>query len=121
MTNTSILPWQGDPDDIVSDTKRGVYAKVLGGGQVNPATGDFVFGISEGYLIEDGRITRPVRGANLIGNGVQILQAVDAVAGDFDARPGTCGKDGQGVPVTTGSPTLRIARMTVGGTGGTGG
>jgi TldD protein len=121
MTNTSILPRQGDPDDIVSDTKRGVYAKVLGGGQVNPATGDFVFGISEGYLIEDGKITRPVRGANLIGNGVEILQAVDAMAGDFDARPGTCGKDGQGVPVTTGSPTLRIARMTVGGTGGTGG
>jgi TldD protein len=121
MTNTSILPRQGDPDDIVSDTKRGVYAKVLGGGQVNPATGDFVFGIAEGYLIEDGKITRPVRGANLIGNGVQILQAVDAVAGDFDSRPGTCGKDGQGVPVTTGSPTLRIARMTVGGTGGTGG
>jgi TldD protein len=118
MTNTSILPRDGDPDDIVSDTRRGVYAKVLGGGQVNPATGDFVFGISEGYLIEDGKITLPVRGANLIGNGVRILEAVDAVAGDFDARPGTCGKDGQGVPVTTGSPTLRIARMTVGGTGG---
>jgi TldD protein len=118
MTNTSIEPREGDPDDIVADTKRGVYARVLGGGQVNPATGDFVFGISEGYLIEDGKITRPVRGANLIGNGTEILQAVDAVAGDFDARPGTCGKDGQGVPVTTGSPTLRIARMTVGGTGG---
>jgi TldD protein len=118
MTNTSIVAREGDPEDIVADTKRGVYAKVLGGGQVNPATGDFVFGISEGYLIEDGRITRPVRGANLIGNGTAILQAVDAVAGDFDARPGTCGKDGQGVPVTTGSPTLRIARMTVGGTGG---
>jgi TldD protein len=117
MTNTSILPRRGDPADIVADTARGVYAKVLGGGQVNPATGDFVFGISEGYLIEDGKITRPVRGANLIGNGTAILQAVDAVAGDFDARPGTCGKDGQGVPVTTGSPTLRIARMTVGGRG----
>jgi TldD protein len=118
MTNTSILPRRGDPDDIVADTERGVYAKVLGGGQVNPATGDFVFGISEGYLIENGEITRPVRGANLIGNGTTILRAVDAVAGDFDARPGTCGKDGQGVAVTTGSPTLRIARMTVGGTGG---
>jgi TldD protein len=117
MTNTSILPGEGDPDDIVADTRRGVYAKLLGGGQVNPATGDFVFGIAEGYLIEEGRVTRPVRGANLIGNGVTILQAVDAVAGDFDGRPGTCGKDGQGVPVTTASPTLRIARMTVGGTG----
>ncbi|HYZ11220.1 MAG TPA: metallopeptidase TldD-related protein, partial [Actinomycetota bacterium] len=118
MTNTSILPGSSDPDAIVADTARGLYAKHLGGGQVNPATGDFVFGVSEAYLIEDGAITTPVRGANLIGNGIEILEAVDAVAADFDARPGTCGKDGQGVPVTTGSPTLRIARMTVGGTGG---
>jgi TldD protein len=118
MTNTSILPGTSDPDDIVAGTERGLYAKSLGGGQVNPATGDFVFGVSEAYLIEGGRITTPVRGANLIGNGIDILAAVDAVAGDFEARPGTCGKDGQGVPVTTGSPTLRIARMTVGGTGG---
>ncbi|HEX6263200.1 MAG TPA: TldD/PmbA family protein [Actinomycetota bacterium] len=118
MTNTSILPGKDDPGDIVADTPRGLYVKALGGGQVNPATGDFVFGASEAYLIEDGRITTPARGANLIGNGISILRAVDAVADDFDARPGTCGKDGQGVPVTTGSPTLRIARMTVGGTGG---
>ena len=118
MTNTSILPGEADPEGVIADTRRGLYAKKLGGGQVNPATGDFVFGVSEGYLIEDGKITRPVRGANLIGNGMAILQAVDAVASDFEARPGTCGKDGQGVPVTTGSPTLRIAQMTVGGTGG---
>jgi TldD protein len=117
MTNTSILPGDADADAIVADTPRGLYAKVLGGGQVNPATGDFVFGVSEAYMIEDGKLTHPVRGANLIGNGVAILGAVDAVASDFDSRPGTCGKDGQGVPVTTGSPTLRIARMTVGGTG----
>ena len=118
MTNTSILSGDADPDEIIADTAKGLYAKILGGGQVNPASGDFVFGVAEGYLIENGKITQPVRGANLIGNGVAILQAVDAVASDFDARPGTCGKDGQGVPVTTGSPTLRIARMTVGGTGG---
>ena len=118
MTNTSILPGGTDPQDLVADTERGLYAKVLGGGQVNPATGDFVFGVSEGYLIERGEITRPVRGANLIGNGATILQAVDGVASDFDTKPGTCGKDGQGVPVSNGSPTLRIARMTVGGTGG---
>jgi TldD protein len=118
MTNTSILPGESEPESVIADTARGLYAKKLGGGQVNPATGDFVFGVAEGYLIEDGKITRPVRGANLIGNGMAILQAVDAVASDFEARPGTCGKDGQGVPVTTGSPTLRIARMTVGGTGG---
>lgn len=118
MTNTSILPGNADPGDVIADTARGLYAKTLGGGQVDPATGDFVFGVSEGYLIEGGKITSPVRGANLIGNGTAILGAVDAVATDFDDRPGTCGKDGQGVPVTTGSPTLRIARMTVGGTGG---
>lgn len=118
MTNTSILPGESDPQDVIADTRRGLYAKVLGGGQVNPATGDFVFGVSEGYLIEDGKLTAPVRGANLIGNGIEIMQAVDAVASDFEARPGTCGKDGQSAPVTTGSPTLRIARMTVGGTGG---
>jgi TldD protein len=118
MTNTSIVPGATDADEVIADTKRGVYAKVLGGGQVNPATGDFVFGVAEGYLIEDGRITTPVRGANLIGNGITILQSVDAVASDFDWKPGTCGKDGQGVSVGTGSPTLRIGRMTVGGTGG---
>jgi TldD protein len=118
MTNTSILAGDLDPEEVIAGTPRGLYAKVLGGGQVNPATGDFVFGVSEGYLIEAGRVTRPVRGANLIGNGIAILQAVDAIASDFDARPGTCGKDGQSVPVTTGSPTLRISRMTVGGTGG---
>jgi TldD protein len=118
MTNTSILPGASDPDDIMAGTDGGLYAKALGGGQVNPATGDFVFGVTEAYLIEGGRITTPVRGANLIGNGIDILAAVDAVADNFDSRPGTCGKDGQGVPVTTGSPTLRIARMTVGGTGG---
>jgi TldD protein len=118
MTNTSILPGTSDPADVISSTANGLYAKVLGGGQVNPATGDFVFGVSEGYLIENGAITRPVRGANLIGNGIGILEAIDAVASDFESRPGTCGKDGQGAPVTTGSPTVRIARMTVGGTGG---
>ncbi|HZA27808.1 MAG TPA: TldD/PmbA family protein [Actinomycetota bacterium] len=118
MTNTSILAGTSDPEDLIAGTARGLFAKVLGGGQVNPATGDFVFGVSEGYLIEDGTVTRPVRGANLIGNGIAILRAVDAIASDFDARPGTCGKDGQSVPVTTGSPTIRISRMTVGGTGG---
>jgi len=118
MTNSSILSGDADPESVIADTAEGLYAKALGGGQVNPATGDFVFGVSEAYLIENGEITRPVRGANLIGNGVAIMQAVDAVASDYDWRPGTCGKDGQGVPVGTGSPTIRIARMTVGGTGG---
>jgi TldD protein len=116
MRNSYILAGDSNPDEVIADTKRGLYAKTLGGGQVNPATGDFVFGVAEGYLVEDGRITSPVRGANLIGNGPAILAAIDAVADDFDTRDGICGKEGQGVPVSNGSPTLRIARMTVGGT-----
>jgi TldD protein len=118
MTNTYILAGSDDAQAIVRDTKRGLYAKHLGGGQVNPATGDFVFGVTEAYLIEDGEVTRPVRGANLVGNGIGILTAIDAVADDFDTLQGICGKDGQGAPVGNGSPTLRIASMTVGGTGG---
>ncbi|MGH2829797.1 MAG: metallopeptidase TldD-related protein, partial [Actinomycetota bacterium] len=93
------------------------YAASFGGGQVNTATGDFVFGLTEAYLIENGERTRPVRGANLIGNGPQVLARIDAVGSDFDVWWGVCGKDGQGVPVTTGMPTLRIATITVGGTG----
>ncbi len=116
MRNSYILNGGDRAEDIVAGTARGLYAKNLGGGQVNPATGDFVFGVSEGYLIEDGRITSPVRGANLIGNGPTILAAIDAVADDFDVRDGVCGKEGQSAPVSNGSPTLRIARMTVGGT-----
>jgi TldD protein len=117
MTNSYILPGATEPEEVIGDTARGVYAVTIGGGQVNPATGDFVFGVSEGYLIEDGEVTTPVRGANLVGNGTDILSRIDAVASDFDVFYGICGKEGQGVPVGNGSPTLRIARMTVGGTG----
>ncbi len=117
MTNSYILAGESKHGDVVRDTKGGVFVKAIGGGQVNTATGDFVFGVSEGYLIEGGEITRPVRGANLVGRGIDILTAIDAVAGDFETREGICGKDGQGVPVGNGSPTLRITRMTVGGTG----
>ena len=117
MTNTYILPGGSTADQVVADTSDGFYAKRLGGGQVNPATGDFVFGVTEGYLIEHGEITRPVRGANLVGNGTGILQGIDALADDFDVFYGICGKEGQGVPVGNGSPTLRISKMTVGGTG----
>jgi TldD protein len=117
MTNTNILPGASDPDAIITDTARGIYVRGLGGGQVNPATGDFVFGVSEGYLIEDGTVTTPVRGANLIGRAIDVMRAVDAVGSDFETWEGVCGKDGQGAPVGSGSPTLRIARITVGGTG----
>jgi TldD protein len=117
MTNTYILPGAATAEQVVADTPSGFYARRLGGGQVNPATGDFVFGVTEGYLIEHGEVTRAVRGANLVGNGTGILQGIDALADDFDVFFGICGKEGQGVPVGNGSPTLRIARMTVGGTG----
>ena len=117
MTNTNILPGGSDPDDIVGSTTRGVYVSALGGGQVNPATGDFVFGVSEGFLIENGEVTKPVRGANLIGRAIEVMSAVDAVGTDFDTWEGVCGKDGQGAPVGSGSPTIRISRITVGGTG----
>jgi TldD protein len=83
---------------------------------VDPATGDFVFGVSEGYLIEDGKITTPLRGATLIGNGLVALNNIDMVADDFEMHIGVCGKDGQGVPVGSGQPTLRIRDLTVGGT-----
>jgi len=117
MTNTFVTEGDTDPDEIVRSTDHGVYVARLGGGQVNTASGDFVFGMSEAYLIEDGQITDPLREANLIGNGPQALRDIDVVGDDFAmGGPGTCGKDGQGVPVGTGQPTLRVAALTVGGT-----
>lgn len=118
MTNTYLLGGDSDPDDIVADTPHGVYVAHLGGGQVNTATGDFVFGMTEAYMIEDGRITEPLREGNLIGNGPGVLAAIDAVGDDFAmGSPGTCGKDGQGVPVGDGVPTLRVpSGLTIGGT-----
>ncbi|GIV00400.1 MAG: peptidase [Actinomycetota bacterium] len=117
MTNTYILNGDAEAEDVIADTRRGIYVTALAGGQTNPATGDFVFGCSEAYLIEDGKVTTPVRGANLIGRAIEVMSAIDAVAADFDTWEGVCGKDGQSVPVGSGSPTLRIARITVGGTG----
>jgi TldD protein len=116
MTNTYLLPGESDPAEIVRQTPYGIYCAQLGGGQVNTATGDFVFGMTEAYLIENGKITEPVRAANLIGNGPDVLRRVDAVGSDFGTWPGTCGKFGQGVPVSAGQPTLRVSELTVGGT-----
>ena len=116
MTNTYLLAGTEDPEEIVAQTPSGVYVTKLGGGQVNTATGDFVFGTTEAYLIEGGRITEPLRDANLIGNGPEVLRRIDAVATDFDMTPGTCGKDGQSVPVGCGQATLRITGVTLGGT-----
>lgn len=116
MSNTYIEPGASEPAEIIASTERGLYAHKMGGGQVDPATGDYVFGVSEGYLIEKGRLGPPVRGATLIGNGPRTLEMIDAVGNDLSFEEGTCGKDGQGVPVTTGGPTFRIAELTVGGT-----
>jgi TldD protein len=118
MTNTFLLAGDDDPDDIIRDTGTGLYCVALGGGQVDTATGDFVFGITEAYMIEDGEVTEPIRAAQLIGNGPETLRLVDAVGRDFDTWAGTCGKSGQGVPVSSGQPTLRVAELTVGGTAG---
>ncbi len=116
MTNTYLLGGPDDADDIVASTPHGIYVRQLGGGQVDTATGDFVFGTSEAYLIENGEITAPLRDANLIGNGPEILSRIDAVASDFSMTVGTCGKDGQQVPVGCGQPTMRVTSCTVGGT-----
>jgi len=117
MTNTYVLNGTDEPDDIVRSTESGVYVAKLGGGSVNTATGDFVFGMTEAYLIENGEITEPLREGNLIGNGPQVLRDIDLLGNDFAmGNPGTCGKDGQGVPVGDGQPTLRVKAMTIGGT-----
>ena len=117
MTNTFVMNGTDDPEDIIRDTPHGVYVAKLGGGQVNTATGDFVFGMMEAYMIENGEITEPLREANLIGNGPEVLRNIDALGNDFAmGSPGMCGKDGQGVPVGDGNPTLRVKALTIGGT-----
>ena len=116
MTNTFFAPGQATPDELISGVERGLYAVSFGGGQVEPATGDFVFGVSEGYLIEGGAVTAPVRGATLVGNGVEALGAIDGIAADLEIATGYCGKGGQSVPAGVGQPHVRIRELTVGGT-----
>ncbi len=117
MTNTYLRGGASDPAEIIAGVDNGVYVARLGGGQVNTASGDFVFGMTEAYLIENGKITAPLREGQLIGNGPKVLQMIDAVGNDFEmGPPGMCGKDGQGVPVGDGVPTLRVTELTIGGT-----
>jgi len=118
MTNTYMLPGDDNPEDIIRSVKRGVYAVNFGGGQVDITNGKFVFSASEAYLIEDGHVTAPIKGATLIGNGPDVLTRVSMVGNDLklDEGVGTCGKDGQAVPVGVGIPTIKIDRLTVGGT-----
>ncbi len=118
MTNTILLAGPHEPDEILRSVKRGVFAKKFGGGQVDISNGDFVFSLTESYLIEDGKLTTPLKGVNLIGNGPDVLRRVAMLGNDVAVSDGiwTCGKDGQSVPVGVGCPTIKISSVTVGGT-----
>jgi TldD protein len=115
MTNTYIAPGDTTPEEILRSTPKGLYVVRMGGGQVNTINGDFVFEVSEGYLIENGKVGEPVRGATLTGNGPHILKSIDMIGNDLGFNIGTCGKDGQGCPVSSAQPTLRIPEIVVGG------
>jgi TldD protein len=118
MTNTILVAGPHDPEQILKSVKRGVFAKKFGGGQVDISNGDFVFSLTESYLVEDGKITAPLKGVNLIGNGPDVLRKVTMLGHDVETSDGiwTCGKDGQSVPVGVGCPTIKISSITVGGT-----
>ncbi len=118
MTNTILMAGPHSPEEIIKTVKRGVYAKRFGGGQVDISNGDFVFSLTESYLVEDGKITAPLKGVNLIGNGPDVLRKVTMLGHDVEVSDGvwTCGKDGQSVPVGVGCPTIKISAITVGGT-----
>lgn len=116
MANTCIAPGKTDPEKIIRETKNGLLVKKMGSGQVNTTTGDFVFDVAEGYLIKDGEIGPMVRGATLTGNGPEVLRIVEMVGSDLGFTIGTCGKDGQGVPVNDAQPTMAIKELIIGGT-----
>jgi TldD protein len=118
MTNTYMLAGKHQPGEIISSVRHGLYAVNFGGGQVDITSGKFVFSANEAYLIEDGKVTRPVKGATLIGNGPEVMTRISMVGDDLalDTGVGTCGKEGQSVPVGVGQPTLKIDQLTVGGT-----
>jgi TldD protein len=115
MRNTFLAAGSEAPEAILRDLDRGLLVKHMGGGQVDTVTGNFVFEVSEGYLIENGKLGEPVRGATLTGNGPQVLESIDRIGSDLGFSIGTCGKDGQGSPVGDAQPTLRIPEITVGG------
>jgi TldD protein len=116
MRNTYIAPGKDDPDAIIKSVKNGLLVKKMGGGQVNTVNGDFVFDVAEGYLIKNGQIAHAVRGATLTGNGPEVLKMIDMVGTDLGFTIGTCGKDGQGAPVSDAQPTIRIPEIIIGGT-----
>ncbi|AGB40421.1 putative Zn-dependent protease-like protein [Halobacteroides halobius DSM 5150] len=116
MTNTFIAPGEDKPEDIIAAVDDGLYAKKLSGGQVEPATGEFVFTVAEGYLIKDGQIDKPVRGATLVGRGIDVLNKISMVGDDLKLAAGACGKSDQSIPAAVGQPTLLVDQITVGGT-----
>ena len=120
MTNTYMLAGAHDPEEILASVERGIYAVNFGGGQVDITSGKFVFSMSEAYWVEDGKVCYPIKGATLIGSGPEVMQRVSMIGTDLALDPGigTCGKDGQSVPVGVGQPTLRVEGITVGGTQG---
>jgi len=118
MNSTFIAPGKDKLEDIIKDTKYGLFAKKMGGGSVQPATGEFNFAVQEGYMIEDGKLTRPVRGATLIGHGKDVLFKIDRVADNLEFGQGMCGSISGSIPVDVGQPTIRVQSMTVGGAGG---
>lgn len=115
MNNTYIASGESSFEEIISNTEKGLYAKKLGGGSVNPATSDFNFAVMEGYLVENGKITKPVRGATLIGNGVEVLEKIDMVGNNLSYGQGICGSLSGSIPVNVGQPTIRVKSLTVGG------
>jgi TldD protein len=117
MANTYIAPGKVPPEEIIREVKSGFLVKKMGGGQVNTTNGDFVFEVAEGYVIEEGDVGPLVRGATLTGNGPEVLRKVALVGRDQGFTVGTCGKDGQGVPVSDAQPTLLVPELVIGGTG----
>lgn len=115
MTNTFIAPGTSTPEEIIANTEFGIYAKYMGGGSVNTATGDYNFAVREGYLIKNGKIDAPVRGATLIGNGPKTLQKVDMVGNNLDHGQGMCGSLSGSIPANVGQPMIRVSEITVGG------
>ena len=118
MTNTYFLNGTSTFDEIIKNTKYGLFAKSMGGGSVNPATGEFNFAVNVGYLIEDGKITKPVKGATLVGSGKDILFNIDMIADNLACSQGMCGSLSGSIPTNVGQPTIRVSHMTVGGKGG---
>jgi TldD protein len=115
MSNTFILAGNYYPEEIISNTEYGLFARSMGGGSVVPATGEFNFSVREGYLIKDGKISKPVRGATLVGKGSEILKKIDMIGNDLERGQGMCGSASGMIPVDVGQPTLRVSELTVGG------